>query len=139
MKAFKKESIIMSILISRNTGVLGSGTRIQIRINGKKMASIKENSNMELELPDDKAYLKVTQLGLKSDTVAIKESDVIKITLKKGYKALSIAIIITFVLSIFAPILSNEIALVFFFFWLLMIVFTFLSHPIHLNISNRKN
>jgi len=129
----------MSILISRNTGVLGSGTRIQIRINGKKMASIKENSNMELELPDDKAYLKVTQLGLKSDTVAIKESDVIKITLKKGYKALSIAIIITFVLSIFAPILSNEIALVFFFFWLLMIVFTFLSHPIHLNISNRKN
>jgi len=139
LKAFKKESIIMSILISRNTGVLGSGTRIQIRINGKKMASIKENSNMELELPDDKAYLKVTQLGLKSDTVAIKESDVIKITLKKGYKALSIAIIITFVLSIFAPILSNEIALVFFFFWLLMIVFTFLSHPIHLNISNRKN
>jgi len=129
---------IISILISRKTGVLGSGTKIQIRINGKKISSINENSNMEIELPDDKAYLIVTQLGLKSNTVAIKDHDIIKITLKKGYKVLSIVIIITFILAIFAPILSSKIAIAFFFFWLFMIIFTFLSHPLYLNISNRK-
>ncbi len=128
----------MAILISRNTGMFGSGTKIQIKINGKKIARINENSNMEIELPDDEAYLKVTQLGLKSNTVAIKDNDMIKITLKKGYKLLSIVIMITFILSIFAPFLSNEIAITFFFLWLLMIIISFLSHPFHLNISTRN-
>lgn len=128
----------MSILISRNTGILGSGPKVQIKINGKKVTSIKEDSTLEIEIPDDKANLKVTQSGLKSDEVEVIDGDIISIKFKKWYKIFSIVIVISVILSIFASILSTKVAIVFFMLWLLMIIISFLTNPLYINILNRN-
>ncbi|MGV8984535.1 hypothetical protein [Clostridium sp.] len=53
----------MSITIKRNTGWFGMGTQIQIKVNGEKIASVADKQYVEVELPDNKANLKVFDRG----------------------------------------------------------------------------
>lgn len=53
----------MSIIIKRNTGWIGSLTKVQIKLNGERVVSVKKNQQVEVELPNDKAYIKATQFG----------------------------------------------------------------------------
>ncbi len=50
----------MSITIKRNTGWLGMVTKIQVRLNGKKVERVEQKDYMDLELPEGKSNLKVT-------------------------------------------------------------------------------
>ncbi|NLJ97650.1 MAG: hypothetical protein GX320_00020 [Tissierellia bacterium] len=52
--------------IKRNTGWQGMASEIQIKVNGVRVASVADNQQVEVELPDNKAHLKVTQFGIKS-------------------------------------------------------------------------
>lgn len=67
----------MSITIKRNTGWQGIVSKIQIEVNGEKADSIRENNSVYVELPDGKAHIKVTQFGIKSNEIAVKEGDII--------------------------------------------------------------
>lgn len=63
----------MSIIIKRNTGWIGSLTKVQIKLNGEKVASVKVNQQVEVELLNDKAYIKATQFGTKSNEIEVKD------------------------------------------------------------------
>lgn len=69
----------MSITIKRNTGWIGSGLDIQIKLNGQKVVSLRRNQEVELELPNDKAYIKATQVGTGSNEIEVKDGDILEI------------------------------------------------------------
>lgn len=69
----------MSITIKRNTGWFGMGTQIQIKVNGEKIAIVADKQHVEVELPDNKAHLKVTQTGIKSNEIEVQDGDIIEI------------------------------------------------------------
>ena len=70
----------MSITIKRDTGFTGMGSKVQIKINGEKGASIKYNEQVDIEIPEIEGRLKVTQSGMKSNEIKVKDGDIIKIT-----------------------------------------------------------
>ncbi|MBG9983459.1 hypothetical protein HYO62_01005 [Aerococcaceae bacterium DSM 111022] len=66
--------------IKRNTGFSGSLSKINIYINDEKVARIKQNQQIDLELPSDTAKIHVTQGGVHSNELVVKEGQVIEIT-----------------------------------------------------------
>ncbi len=73
----------MSITIKRKTGYIGMLTKIQIKLNDEKVASIENNQQIDIQLPEGKALLKVTQFGTKSNEIEVKDGDIVKITMTK--------------------------------------------------------
>lgn len=96
----------MSIIIKRNTGWIGSLTKIQIKLNGEKVASVKVNQQVEVELLNDKAYIKVTQFGTKSNEIEVKDGDILEITTRKWHR---IIIPIIIIVSLFKNFIPNSI------------------------------
>lgn len=96
----------MSIIIKRNTGWIGSLTRVQIKLNGEKVASVKVNQQVEVELLNDKAYIKATQFGTKSNEIEIKDGDILEITTRKWHR---IIIPIIIIVSLFKNFIPNSI------------------------------
>jgi translation initiation factor IF-1 len=88
----------MSITIKRNTGWIGSAAKIQIKLNGDKVASVNENQQVEVKLPNDKAYIKATQFEIKSNEIEVKDGDIVEITSKKWYQ-MSLPVIIFVIFS----------------------------------------
>lgn len=76
----------MSIIIKRNTGWLGVASKIQIKLNGQRAASIKEKEHIEIEIPEGKANLKVTQFTANSNKITVKDGDIIEITSTPFYR-----------------------------------------------------
>lgn len=83
----------MSITIKRNTGWIGSISKIKIKLNGEKIASVTNNQQIEVELPNNKAFIKAIQLGVKSNEIEVQDGDILEITTTKWNKA-SIPLII---------------------------------------------
>jgi hypothetical protein len=92
----------MSIIIKRNTGWIGSLTKVQIKLNGEKVVSVKKNQQVEVELPNDKAYIKATQFGTKSNEIEVKDGDILEITTKWYQMSIPITIIV-FLFNNFIP------------------------------------
>ena len=91
----------MSITIKRNTGWVGSGSKIQIKLNGEKVASVKENQQVEVELQNDKAFIKAVQFVAKSNEIEVKDGDILEITATKWYKISIPVILVAFLLKKF--------------------------------------
>lgn len=100
----------MSIIIKRNTGWIGSLTKVQIKLNGKKVVSVKENQQVEVELPNDKAYIKATQFGTKSNEIEVKDGDILGITTTKWHRMSIPITIILFLFNNFIPDSTYRIA-----------------------------
>lgn len=66
--------------IKRNTGFSGILGRIKIYVNDQKVAMIKQNQQIELELPTDEAKIYVSQVGTHSNELVVKDSQVVEIT-----------------------------------------------------------
>lgn len=96
----------MSIIIKRNTGWIGSLTKVQIKLNGEKVASVKVNQQVEVELLNDKAYIKATQFGTKSNEIEVKDGDILEITTRKWHR---IIIPIIIIVSLFKNFIPNSI------------------------------
>lgn len=106
---FHKGAGRMFITIKRNTGWYGMGSRIQIEIDGKRIASIAENQKREIGIPNKKASLRVTQYGIKSNTIEVFDGDLIEIISTKWYRMSFPLIIAGMVLSAFIPALMFRI------------------------------
>ncbi len=100
----------MSIIIKRNTGWIGSLTKVQIKLNGEKVVSVKENQQVEVELPNDKTYIKATQFGTKSNEIEVKDGDILEITTTKWYRMSIPITIIVFLFNNFIPDSTYRIA-----------------------------
>ncbi|NLY44448.1 MAG: hypothetical protein GX053_00405 [Tissierella sp.] len=85
----------MSIIIRRNTGWQGMASKMQIKVNGEKVARVEEKGQAEVKLPKDRAYLQVTQSGVKSNEIEVKDGDIVEITSTKLYRMSTPLIIIT--------------------------------------------
>lgn len=71
------------ITIKRNTGLIGSMIAMTIKVNGVKTRKISNEEIMDVEIPNDKATIKVSQLGIKSNDVKVEDGDELEITLRK--------------------------------------------------------
>src|SRR5690554_2557291 len=96
----------MSITIKRNTGWQGMGTRIQILVNGEKVASVSGKQQVEIELPDNKAHLKVTQTGIKSNEIEVQDGDIIEITQTRLHRMSFPLMMVIMFFTIFIPSLT---------------------------------
>lgn len=66
--------------VKRKTGFTGILSNINIYINDKKVAGIKQNQQIELALPTDKAKIYVSKMGTYSNELVVTEGQVIEIT-----------------------------------------------------------
>lgn len=76
----------MSISIKRNTGLIGSGIAMAVKVNGKKVTKIPQDQQIELEIPGNKATVRVSQLGIKSNEVEIKNGEKLEVTTRNWIK-----------------------------------------------------
>ena len=107
----------MAITIKRNTGWTGIASKIQIRLNGEKVASVEQNQHIEVEIPEDKANLQVTQLGFlgsKSNKIEVNDGDVIEITSTTFLKISNALIVpVSFILGLLTrPIINFKYKLI---------------------------
>ncbi len=115
----------MSITIKRDTGFTGMGSKVQIKINGEKVASIKYNEQVDIEIPEIEARLKVTQSGMKSNEIKVKDGDIIKITTTSFNRISMILMSIVIIVTNFIPNLTYK--LITFTFLIILLVIGLLS------------
>ena len=70
----------MSIKVIRKTNVIGMGSPIHIKLNGKKIEKIEAEERLEIEMTDSHANLSVSQTGTKSNQLEVRNGDTIEIT-----------------------------------------------------------
>ena len=99
----------MSVKISRKTGWLGSGTRIQVKINGEKVAKVSEGQSIEVDLPNEKAYLRASQSGVKSNGMEVDNGDHIEIKQTWWYRWSFPALVVCLFLTTLLPALKDEL------------------------------
>ncbi|MBU3129930.1 hypothetical protein LGL55_19540 [Clostridium tagluense] len=128
----------MSITIKRNTGWQGTGSKIQIKVNGEKADSVMENNSVDIELPEGKAHIKVTQFGIKSNEIVVKEGDIIQITSTRLTRMIFPLILIVQFLTIFIPNLKYRLT-IFFILCAFIISSIFLFNGFHLSVYDREN
>jgi ribosomal protein S17 len=128
----------MSITIKRNTGWQGMVSKIQIEVNGEKTGSVMENNSVDVEIPDGKAHIKVTQFGIKSNEIAVKEGDIIRITSTRWLRMSFPLIFIISFLTIFLPNLTYGLT-IFFILEALIVISIFLFNGFHLSVFDREN
>jgi hypothetical protein len=134
----KKGDNNMSITVKRNTGWQGIGSKIQIEVNGEKADTVMENNSVDVELPDGKAHIKVTQFGIKSNEIAVKEGDIIRITSTRWLRMSFPLIFIIFFSTIFFPNLTYRLT-IFLILGALIVISIFLFNGFHLSFSDREN
>lgn len=127
----------MSITIKRNTGWIGYASKIHIKLNGEKVASVMNNQHIDIELPDGKAYLKVTQDGVHSNEIEAKDGDILEIIQTRWYQIsfplFIIVLFLTIVLRNYIPNLKYML-MIQFFVGISILVSLFLIDGFHLKV-----
>lgn len=122
----------MAVKIIRNTGWDGSLFKIQIKVNGEKIAGIHDGQKLDIELPHEKASLKVSQTGVKSNEVIVEDGDFVEITSTMTHQLifpLTIVLIFMYELSSFEYSLLINIV-----FILIALLISFLINGFHLKV-----
>lgn len=73
----------MSVTVKRKTGASGAGSRIHIKLNGKKVSKIAHQQTLKLDVQDEPAKIKVEQFGVKSNEIKVENGDVVEIKTAK--------------------------------------------------------
>lgn len=93
----------MSITIKRRTGWQGMASKIQIKVNGEKVASISHNQQIDVSFPDEIVHLKVTQFGVKSNEIVVKDGDIVEITPTLWYRLGHQLFVAVMIITLFIP------------------------------------
>ena len=90
--------------VKRNTGFSGILGRIKIYVNDEQVATIKPNKQIELELPANEANISVSQAGVRSNELVVKEGQVVEILTSSRWYISSIFIFIAiFLIGLLLP------------------------------------
>lgn len=103
----------MTIKIKRNTGWQGMASQIQLKLNGKEVASIGEKQSIEIDLPDDYGNLKVSQFGIKSNEIEVKDGDIIEIKSTLWSRIAHPLMIFIIFLTVFISDFRNRLIIIF--------------------------
>lgn len=126
----------MSVTIKRNTGFLGRGLRVTVKLNREKIAKIGYGETITVELPADSAHLEVSQSGSKSNALDVSDEDTIEITTTKW------SYLIYFLIAL-SPILLKSVTDSFIFaiiiVLMLVTISVYLVEGFNLTVLNRKS
>lgn len=70
----------MSIRIKRNTGIIGAMSHCNILLDGNKVDEIEDQEIINLTIPDEGANIQLTQLGVKTKEVYVKDGDHLEVS-----------------------------------------------------------
>lgn len=76
----------MGIIINRETGWQGGGSKIQIKLNGKIVAAIHEKEMINLEVPENIVRVQVRQFGISSNEIEVVDGAKLEIRSTKLMK-----------------------------------------------------
>lgn len=120
----------MSVTIKRNTDWVGRSINVAIKLNNEKIAKIGHNQELKLDIPNEGAQLKVSQQGTKSNTVEVKDGDVVEITTSKW----TYLIIFLPAFLVMLPVFSFNMFLRFIFIIILLMISIFFIKGFNLKI-----
>ena len=92
----------MSVIIKRKTGPAGAGSKMSIKVNGEKVTKIAYQQEVELDIENEHALIKVEQLGVKSNEINVKNGGVVEI------KTTNMTYITIFMLLVYIVVSSFE-------------------------------
>lgn len=123
----------MAIIIKRNTGSIGSWSRFPVKLNGKKVAKLSNNQEMEIEIPDATAQLKATHFMEKSNEIEVRDGDVVEIkTAPWSYVAVFLVFLHGMLLTFLPPTVNRLGVLIVFLTFLIGSSFFFDSHRLEI-------
>ena len=94
----------MTVKIKRNTGLVGSMGTFNVLVNGEKTETLPNTEILELEIPDDEAVIQLSQLGVKTNEMNVKDGDRLEVSTTFWGKYGNIVVISLFFISdLFAP------------------------------------
>ncbi|TJX15435.1 hypothetical protein E9840_03295 [Tissierella creatinini] len=125
--------------IKRRTGWQGRASKIQIRVNGEKVASISHNQHIEVDLPAEKVHLKVTQFGVKSNEIEVKDGDVVEITPTLWYRLSYQLFVAVMIITLFIPNSGTYRSIVLIILSLFLLICSYIINGFTLNILDSSN
>jgi len=94
MVDLNQKELYILVRIKRSTGFSGFLARIKIYVDDEQVATIKQNQQIEVELPTDEAIISVSQAGVNSNELVVKEGQVVEITNSSWWHISFISLII---------------------------------------------
>lgn len=70
----------MTVKIKRNTGSVGPMGTFNVLVNGEKTATLPDTEILELEIPDDEAVIQLSQMGVKTNEMNVKDGDRLEVS-----------------------------------------------------------
>jgi len=94
----------MSVEIKRNTGILGVMISFKVLVNGEEVERVQNNETIDVEIPGQEAVVQLSQLGIKTKKIAVKDGDRLEIsTITWGIYSIFAVVIFFSLSSLFAP------------------------------------
>ena len=92
----------MSITVVRRTGLIGTILKMTIKINGERVAKIANGQKLEMSIPNNVVQICVTQSGVKSNTIEVKDGERVQIKSNKWSNRIYVLYYIIFITGLFA-------------------------------------
>ena len=92
----------MSITVVRRTGLIGTILKMTIKINGERVAKIANGQKLEMSIPNNVVQICVTQSGVKSNTIEVKDGERVQIKTNKWSNRIYVLYYIIFITGISA-------------------------------------
>lgn len=91
----------MSITVVRRTGLIGTILKMTIKINGERVAKIANGQKLEMSIPNNVVQICVTQSGVKSNTIEVKDGERVQIKSNKWSNRIYVLYYIIFITGLF--------------------------------------
>lgn len=91
----------MSITVVRRTGLIGTILKMTIKINGERVAKIANGQKLEMAIPNNVVQICVTQSGVKSNTIEVKDGERVQIKSNKWSNRIYVLYYIIFITGLF--------------------------------------
>lgn len=91
------------VIIKRKTGLWGSGSALTVKRDGEKAAELLNDQEIVLSIPKERARVRVSQFGAKSNELTVADGDIVEITTTKWSYLL-------YIVSVFMPVFASFIS-----------------------------
>jgi hypothetical protein len=105
-------------------------------LNGENLAGVNNNQSVDVEIPAGETHLRVTQFGIKSNLIRVKDGDIIRITSTRWLRMSFPLMVTIYFLTMFLSNLTYRPTTIFV-FGVLIVIRTIFFNVLHLNVSER--